>query len=127
MHYIKLTDMVTGRGHLDINRISGYLPGKIVGLLLQVESVKHFFYVSHACDKGVAICQSDVACVRPLLEAAMHDGQQLVRWVPPSRRAPCHHYRYTPSGLHVLVLFLEVSPDCMQALLSISVAHRCVC
>eukprot|EP00775_Hariotina_reticulata_P010180 gene10180-10340_t len=36
MHYIKLTDMVTGRGHLDINRISGYLPGKIVGFLLQV-------------------------------------------------------------------------------------------
>jgi hypothetical protein len=27
---------VTGRGHLDINRISGYLPGKIVYFLLQV-------------------------------------------------------------------------------------------
>ncbi|MEW5318299.1 MAG: hypothetical protein WDW38_009532 [Sanguina aurantia] len=36
MHYIKLTDMVTGRGHLDINRISGYLPGKIVFYLMQV-------------------------------------------------------------------------------------------
>uniref|UniRef100_A0A383W1K9 6-phosphofructo-2-kinase domain-containing protein n=1 Tax=Tetradesmus obliquus TaxID=3088 RepID=A0A383W1K9_TETOB len=36
MHYIKLTDMVTGRGHIDINRISGYLPGKIVFFLMQV-------------------------------------------------------------------------------------------
>ncbi|GFR52044.1 hypothetical protein Agub_g14563 [Astrephomene gubernaculifera] len=36
MHYIKLIDMVTGRGHMDINRISGYLPGKIVFFLMQV-------------------------------------------------------------------------------------------
>lgn len=27
---------VTGRGHIDINRISGYLPGKIVFYLMQV-------------------------------------------------------------------------------------------
>lgn len=27
---------VTGRGHLDINRISGYLPGKLVSFLMQV-------------------------------------------------------------------------------------------
>lgn len=27
---------VTGRGHIDINRISGYLPGKIVFFLMQV-------------------------------------------------------------------------------------------
>eukprot|EP00882_Tetradesmus_deserticola_P010245 GHRQ01010823.1.p1 GENE.GHRQ01010823.1~~GHRQ01010823.1.p1 ORF type:complete len:342 (+),score=123.45 GHRQ01010823.1:652-1677(+) len=40
MHYIKLTDMVTGRGHIDINRISGYLPGKIVFFLMQVRRVK---------------------------------------------------------------------------------------
>ncbi|KAF6255112.1 6-phosphofructo-2-kinase-domain-containing protein [Scenedesmus sp. NREL 46B-D3] len=39
MHYIKLTDMVTGRGHIDINRISGYLPGKIVFFLMQVRRV----------------------------------------------------------------------------------------
>ena len=32
----QLTDMVTGRGHLDINRISGYIPGKIIFYLLQV-------------------------------------------------------------------------------------------
>lgn len=36
LHYIKLTDMVTGRGYMDINRISGYLPGKIVFFLMQV-------------------------------------------------------------------------------------------
>ncbi|KXZ48046.1 hypothetical protein GPECTOR_30g141 [Gonium pectorale] len=36
MHYIKLIDMVTGRGHMDINRISGYIPGKIVFFLMQV-------------------------------------------------------------------------------------------
>ncbi|KAG2422824.1 hypothetical protein HXX76_015767 [Chlamydomonas incerta] len=35
LHYIKLTDMVTGRGYMDINRISGYLPGKIVFFLMQ--------------------------------------------------------------------------------------------
>mmetsp|Transcript_6882 Transcript_6882/g.17136 ORF Transcript_6882/g.17136 Transcript_6882/m.17136 type:complete len:656 (-) Transcript_6882:490-2457(-) len=35
-HYIKLIDMVTGRGHMDINRISGYIPGKIVFFLMQV-------------------------------------------------------------------------------------------
>jgi len=44
MHYIKLTDMVTGRGHLDINRISGYLPGKIVGFLLQVGQRQSIVY-----------------------------------------------------------------------------------
>lgn len=44
MHYIKLTDMVTGRGHLDINRISGYLPGKIVGFLLQVGKRQSIVY-----------------------------------------------------------------------------------
>jgi hypothetical protein len=27
-HYIKLIDMVTGRGHMDVNRISGYIPGE---------------------------------------------------------------------------------------------------
>ncbi|EFJ46141.1 hypothetical protein VOLCADRAFT_105711 [Volvox carteri f. nagariensis] len=36
LHYIKLIDMVTGRGHMDINRISGYLPGKIVFFLMQI-------------------------------------------------------------------------------------------
>ncbi|KXZ51897.1 hypothetical protein GPECTOR_11g330 [Gonium pectorale] len=36
IHYIKLIDMVTGRGHMDVNRISGYLPGKIVFYLMQV-------------------------------------------------------------------------------------------
>ncbi|GIL90017.1 hypothetical protein Vretifemale_17742 [Volvox reticuliferus] len=36
LHYIKLIDMVTGRGYMDINRISGYLPGKIVFFLMQI-------------------------------------------------------------------------------------------
>jgi len=36
IHYIKLINMVTGRGHLDINRISGYIPGKIVFFLMQI-------------------------------------------------------------------------------------------
>lgn len=33
---MQLIDMVTGRGHMDINRISGYIPGKIVFFLMQV-------------------------------------------------------------------------------------------
>ncbi|KAK9817958.1 hypothetical protein WJX72_004907 [[Myrmecia] bisecta] len=36
LHYIKLIDMVTGRGYLDVNRISGYIPGKMVFFLMQV-------------------------------------------------------------------------------------------
>ncbi|KAL4428238.1 hypothetical protein ABPG75_002327 [Micractinium tetrahymenae] len=36
LHYIKLIDMVTGRGYMDVNRISGYLPGKMVFFLMQV-------------------------------------------------------------------------------------------
>ena len=28
--------MVTGRGYMDINRISGYIPGKLVQFLMQV-------------------------------------------------------------------------------------------
>eukprot|EP00210_Caulerpa_lentillifera_P001990 g1908.t1 len=36
LHYIKLIDMVTGRGYLDVNRISGYLGGKIVFFLMQI-------------------------------------------------------------------------------------------
>ncbi|KAK9918087.1 hypothetical protein WJX75_001099 [Coccomyxa subellipsoidea] len=36
MHYIKLIDMVTGRGYMDVNRISGYIPGKMVFFLMQV-------------------------------------------------------------------------------------------
>lgn len=35
-HFIKLIDMVTGRGYLDINRISGYIPGKLVFYLMQI-------------------------------------------------------------------------------------------
>ncbi|KAI8473607.1 MAG: 6-phosphofructo-2-kinase-domain-containing protein [Monoraphidium minutum] len=35
-HYIKLTDMTTGAGHIDLNRISGYIPGKIVCYLMNV-------------------------------------------------------------------------------------------
>lgn len=35
-HYIKLIDMVTGRGNMDVNRISGYIPGKLVFFLMQV-------------------------------------------------------------------------------------------
>jgi 6-phosphofructo-2-kinase/fructose-2,6-biphosphatase len=36
MHYVKLIDMVTGRGHMDVNRISGYIPGKMVFYLMQI-------------------------------------------------------------------------------------------
>jgi len=36
VHYIKLINMVTGRGHMDINRISGYIPGKVVFFLMQI-------------------------------------------------------------------------------------------
>jgi len=36
LHYVKLIDMVTGRGHMDVNRISGYIPGKMVFFLMQV-------------------------------------------------------------------------------------------
>ncbi|KAG1663909.1 hypothetical protein FOA52_002672 [Chlamydomonas sp. UWO 241] len=36
VHYIKLIDMVTGRGYMDVNRISGYIPGKIVFFLMQI-------------------------------------------------------------------------------------------
>lgn len=36
MHYVKLIDMVTGRGHMDVNRISGYIPGKMVFFLMQI-------------------------------------------------------------------------------------------
>jgi len=35
-HYIKLINMVTGQGKVVLNRVSGYLPGKIVTFLLQV-------------------------------------------------------------------------------------------
>jgi len=35
VHFIQLVNMVTGRGYMDINRISGYLPGKIVFFLMQ--------------------------------------------------------------------------------------------
>ncbi len=31
-----VADMVTGRGYLDVNRISGYIPGKLVFFLMQV-------------------------------------------------------------------------------------------
>lgn len=36
LHFIQLNNMVTGRGYMDINRISGYIPGKIVFFLMQV-------------------------------------------------------------------------------------------
>jgi 6-phosphofructo-2-kinase / fructose-2,6-biphosphatase 3 len=36
IHFIQLVNMVTGRGYMDINRISGYIPGKIVFFLMQV-------------------------------------------------------------------------------------------
>eukprot|EP00877_Chromochloris_zofingiensis_P010699 jgi/Chrzof1/5883/Cz16g19090.t1_FBP3A[v5.2] len=46
LHYIKLIDMVTGRGYMDVNRISGYIPGKIVFFLMQV------------CKAGMTVGQS---------------------------------------------------------------------
>ena len=36
LHYVKLIDMVTGKGHMDVNRISGYIPGKMVFYLMQI-------------------------------------------------------------------------------------------
>lgn len=36
VHFIQLVNMVTGKGHIDVNRISGYIPGKIVFFLMQV-------------------------------------------------------------------------------------------
>ena len=36
LHFIQLVNIITGRGHIDINRISGYIPGKIVFFLMQV-------------------------------------------------------------------------------------------
>jgi 6-phosphofructo-2-kinase / fructose-2,6-biphosphatase 3 len=38
VHFIQLNNMVTGRGYMDINRISGYLPGKIVFFLMQART-----------------------------------------------------------------------------------------
>ena len=35
IHFIQLVNMVTGRGYMDVNRISGYIPGKIVFFLMQ--------------------------------------------------------------------------------------------
>lgn len=34
-HYVKLIDMTSGAGHMDVNRISGYIPGKLVSYLMQ--------------------------------------------------------------------------------------------
>lgn len=39
IHYIKLIDMVTGKGYMDVNRISGYIPGKMVFYLMQARWV----------------------------------------------------------------------------------------
>lgn len=36
VHFIQLVNMVTGKGHIDVNRISGYIPGKIVFFLMQI-------------------------------------------------------------------------------------------
>lgn len=36
LHYVKLINMVTGRGYMDVNRISGYIPGKMVFYLMQI-------------------------------------------------------------------------------------------
>ncbi len=37
-HFIKLTDMPTGRSNIDINRVSGYLQGRLVFFLMQVRT-----------------------------------------------------------------------------------------
>jgi 6-phosphofructo-2-kinase / fructose-2,6-biphosphatase 3 len=39
LHFIQLVNMVTGRGYMDINRISGYIPGKMVFFLMQVSVI----------------------------------------------------------------------------------------
>jgi hypothetical protein len=49
---------VTGRGHIDINRISGYLPGKIVFYLMQVGWVGMDV---RACTRGRECC---ILCAR---------------------------------------------------------------
>ena len=59
---------VTGRGHIDINRISGYIPGKIVFLLMQVRKCLVFSFccvcVSCVCVRvGVPLCV--VSCCAP--------------------------------------------------------------
>jgi 6-phosphofructo-2-kinase / fructose-2,6-biphosphatase 3 len=36
LHYIKLINMVTGRGQMILNRISGYIAGKLVFFLMQI-------------------------------------------------------------------------------------------
>jgi hypothetical protein len=55
---------VTGRGHIDINRISGYLPGKIVFFLMQVRGVSFMEYASMprlASPRDFASCASEVS------------------------------------------------------------------
>lgn len=42
LHFIQLVNMVTGRGYMDINRISGYIPGKMVFFLMQVSVINLF-------------------------------------------------------------------------------------
>ncbi len=46
VHFIKLIDMVTGRGYMDINRISGYIPGKIVFFLMQARRPGYLSFTS---------------------------------------------------------------------------------
>jgi 6-phosphofructo-2-kinase len=60
VHFIQLVDIITGRGHIDINRISGYIPGKIVFFLMQV-------YCSHTalantCAQLSACATLDCVC-----------------------------------------------------------------
>ena len=57
MHYVKLIDMTSGLGHMDVNRISGYLPGKLVFHLMQVGwkwRMKILKYILSICMGGWA-------------------------------------------------------------------------
>ncbi|KAG1672615.1 hypothetical protein FOA52_002095 [Chlamydomonas sp. UWO 241] len=58
VHYIKLIDMVTGRGYMDVNRISGYIPGKIVFFLMQ-------------------ICKAGMAQLRNICKAGMAQSRKI--------------------------------------------------
>ena len=53
---------VTGKGYMDVNRISGYIPGKIVFFLMQVRVAETFAALYH---EATAIMLKVVVQCRP--------------------------------------------------------------
>lgn len=74
---ILLDCRVTGRGYMDVNRISGYIPGKIVFFLMQVGPISSMADLNQLFGKAIFYSGRIIRMITVVLLLALHQSNPI--------------------------------------------------